>query len=312
MITLRTKPNKGDTAGCGVTYHVAGRPFHADRALVALAPLCQADPAPMLGWPEFADRPATDWRLTYRGEGRLAEEQRNVECRQGGTSFLLLVPDAGRLSITRDEQGRSWIEADLWADAPLSEEVILGPALSLALALQGIWCLHASAIVVDGAVIAFIGESGMGKSTLAAFLGAETQRGWRPAADDILPIGFTDDGLCAFPHFPQLKLSAAQQPWIGLPQALPVQAICLLASVQAEHATVDCDLLEPRSATLALIRHTVAARLFGGDLLAQHLAFCTEVAAQIPVYRLTFARQRDALPKIAATLTATLNTTPDK
>ena len=68
----------------------------------------------------------------------------------------------------------------------LEREVILGPALVLALALRGIWSLHASAAMFQDQTTVFLGESGQGKSTLAAYL--SNSPGWRLVADDILPV----------------------------------------------------------------------------------------------------------------------------
>ena len=59
---------------------------------------------------------------------------------------------------------------------------------------------------------------------------------------------------------------------------------------------------------LALVSHTVAARLFGKDLLAQHLAFCAQAAAQMPVRRLAYPRRFDTLPRVRDALAADLET----
>lgn len=50
--------------------------------------------------------------------------------------------------------------------------------------------LHASAVDLDGSVVAFVGASEVGKSTLAWEL---TKAGAAPVADDALPVRFTDD-----------------------------------------------------------------------------------------------------------------------
>ncbi len=56
---------------------------------------------------------------------------------------------------------------------------LLGPALALLLHQRKFLVLHASAVKIDGQAIAFVGEKGMGKSTMAAaFHGAATR--WWP------------------------------------------------------------------------------------------------------------------------------------
>ena len=47
---------------------------------------------------------------------------------------------------------------------------LLGPALALLLHQRRFLVLHASAVMIDGAAVAFVAEKGMGKSTLAAAL----------------------------------------------------------------------------------------------------------------------------------------------
>jgi hypothetical protein len=51
---------------------------------------------------------------------------------------------------------------------------------------------------------------------------------------------------------------------------------------------------------LALVRHTVAARLFDDEISEEHLGFCSEVAAAVPVARLEYPRQMSAMPLIAS------------
>ena len=60
---------------------------------------------------------------------------------------------------------------------------------------------------------------------------------------------------------------------------------------------VTAESLEGREAMLALARHTVAARLFGTELSARHLAFCAELATEAPIRRLHYVRESAALPR---------------
>jgi hypothetical protein len=64
--------------------------------------------------------------------------------------------------------------------------------------------------------------------------------------------------------------------------------------------------LNERDAAVALIRHTVAARLFEPDLLRQHTAFCAEAAGNTPVRLLGYPRKFTWLPGIADRLGADL------
>lgn len=70
-------------------------------------------------------------------------------------------------------------------------EYLLGPGLGLLLHQRGIFPIHASAVLVDGSVVAFAAPSGSGKSTIAARL---AQRGYRLVSDDILAVNWETEG----------------------------------------------------------------------------------------------------------------------
>jgi hypothetical protein len=69
-------------------------------------------------------------------------------------------------------------------------------ALSFALVKQGVEPLHASAIVHDGQAIALVGDSGSGKSTIAA---ARLREGDTLVTDDLLVLTRDRDRLMALP-----------------------------------------------------------------------------------------------------------------
>jgi hypothetical protein len=84
---------------------------------------------------------------------------------------------------------------------------LLGPALGVLLQQRGLLVLHASAVAIGERVVAFVGESGWGKSTTAAAL---ERRGHTVVADDVcaLHLRGSEDPL-VFPAIPRLKLDAA-------------------------------------------------------------------------------------------------------
>src|SRR5579864_4054354 len=80
----------------------------------------------------------------------------------------------------------------------------LGQVLSYCLLARGIEPLHATAIIVDDQAIAFLGDSGMGKSTLAAkFL----QRGYTLLTDDVLALEFSGKDVWVRPGIARVKLN---------------------------------------------------------------------------------------------------------
>ena len=69
--------------------------------------------------------------------------------------------------------------------------LILGAAMGVLLYQRGLTVLHASAVAIDGGVVAFLGEKGAGKSAIAAALYA---RGHRFITDDLLAVQYDQQG----------------------------------------------------------------------------------------------------------------------
>jgi hypothetical protein len=80
---------------------------------------------------------------------------------------------------------------------------LLSQVLSFSLLKQGIEPLHATAVVLNGEAIGFIGNCGYGKSSLgAAFL----RRGHRLLTDDLLVVKEYDHGFYGYQGPPRIKL----------------------------------------------------------------------------------------------------------
>lgn len=81
---------------------------------------------------------------------------------------------------------------------------LTGPVLSVLLHQRGCFVLHASAVEIGGAGVAFMGAKGFGKSTLAGYL---KTRGHRLLSDDIVPLTSAAGGeILTIPGFPRVKL----------------------------------------------------------------------------------------------------------
>ncbi|WP_369900580.1 aldolase [Bacillus manliponensis] len=81
---------------------------------------------------------------------------------------------------------------------------ILGTCMGALLMQRKILPLHGSAIAINGKAYAFIGNSGVGKSTLAsAFL----KKGYELISDDVIPVSVSERGIpFVTPSYPQQKL----------------------------------------------------------------------------------------------------------
>jgi hypothetical protein len=272
-------------------YRVAAHVLVADTTLPDMA-ACEVAPPEPWSPPPAAAVDAASAPLIYHDLALVARAYREVTCHASAAGYRLEVAGVGTFTVSADGSAVTQTEAAPEATEDVVVETALGPALILALALQGTYCLHAGAATYAGRAVAVAGESGRGKSTLAAFLGEQGGAGWRPLADDVLPFEHGAEGVDALPHFPQLKLPPDRQPALGQPERLPLAALYVLAEPADE---VALEPLSPRDAALALVRHTVASRLFAPELLARHLQFCGEVARRVKVRRVHYPRRWEAL-----------------
>lgn len=184
----------------------------------------------------------------------------------------------------------------------MTRELILGPGMGVLLHQRGFLVLHASAVALNGRAVIFMGESGWGKSSVAAALYAQ---GHGLVADDVVPVQVSDSPTVP-PAFPQLKLwpGIADHLRDGLPTAgfgpdagkyllraergfprtaLPLACVYVLDEGDA----VRVEPLRPREALLELLRHSYAARLLTATgTAASHLLQCGELVRRVPVFRL--------------------------
>lgn len=176
-------------------------------------------------------------------------------------------------------------------------ELITGPALIFLLNLRDLYCLHASAVTTKAGNVAFIGESGVGKSTLANRSGD----GWMPIADDILPVHVigepysNDAWVELLTDFPQLKRSKSFV-YKGKKSAMKLDWIIRISDEPTDKLRFRK--LPRLPAMLQLVRHTVAARLFDIDAIRQHAEFAKAVSLQVPVYEIKYPRDIDALDNL--------------
>jgi hypothetical protein len=115
---------------------------------------------------------------------------------------LLSVPDVGRYRI-RD--GREIIvDPDPRGSERHLRLYLLGSALGVALLQRGVLPLHANAMLIGGKAVAFMGASGAGKSTMAAWF---HDNGFSVLADDVCAVTFDASGRPeAWPGIPRLRL----------------------------------------------------------------------------------------------------------
>ncbi len=199
-------------------------------------------------------------------------------------------------------------------DAPLDLDDVLsflvGPVLGLALRRRGVLALHASAVVIDGLAVGFLGAGGAGKSTLAAALAA---RGHAVLTDDVLALRRDGARWSAHPGYPEIRLWESSEPLLfgtrgalrpysanwdkrTLPldargyafarEAVPLGALVLLEEAAADTPTTVVRRGEGAEAIVSLVGNTYVGYLLDADERRTEMRALAELVEAVPIGRL--------------------------
>lgn len=115
---------------------------------------------------------------------------------------LLNVPQAGRFLISNGND--ILVEPDPEGSERNLRLYLLGSAFGALLHQRSLLPLHANAMEMNGKAVAFLGHSGAGKSTMAAWF---NDRGYNVLSDDVCVVSSRGDApLLAYPGIPRLRL----------------------------------------------------------------------------------------------------------
>jgi hypothetical protein len=232
---------------------------------------------------------------------------------------MLTIPQVARYCVRR---GRDVIvEPGPAADPSLVRLFILGSVMGLICHQRGMLALHASAIARGDEAVAFVGEQGQGKSTLAAHCLAHPAV--RLVADDILVISFDADGQpFAHPGMPAVKLwrdtlqvlgrsaDGLTADWLRAEKfLLPVAQHLAAAPMRLSRVYVLADDTDAGDGSIhslpgAAAAATIVANTYrieyidGPEQRLAHFAASSRLAERVAVHRL--ARRR-SLPRVGST-----------
>ncbi|MGB8699344.1 MAG: hypothetical protein WCD18_08015 [Thermosynechococcaceae cyanobacterium] len=182
--------------------------------------------------------------------------------------------------------------------------------------------LHASAIALHDQVVCFLGNSGDGKSSMAAALIAQ---GHQIVSDDVVPLIVETDAVKVVPAYPQIKMGPAIATALGYdldqliflhprlgeyayrsetdfdPSPLRLTRIYILNDSEA----LSVEPLTLQSAMLELIRHTYGLQPLAAAIdRKRHFRQCTELLQQVSVCRLNRPRSIPLLPEVVRLIEA--------
>jgi hypothetical protein len=237
----------------------------------------------------------------------------------------------GLFEFLVDGDGRRIWFGSLGANSLESLQVyLLGRALSFALVKQGFEPIHSTAVVVDGGALAFLGESGFGKSSLAAgFVG----EGYSLLTDDLLLVSQRSGRPEAQPGPPRIKLF----PWVarrclgltgeGVPmnngseklvlplaehhhqsRPVPLRSVYVLSGPREvfRKQRIQTTTFSQREAFVELIRHTFNHVVTDPRRLQRLFSESLQLASRVPVKRISYPRDLALLPEVRQRILADL------
>ena len=204
-------------------------------------------------------------------------------------------------------------------DAATIEHLYINQLIPLALSRQGQPTFHASVVCVPGGVVAFLGKTGMGKSTLAASFALDNSPF---LSDDALLVEEESGGWIVRPSHPSVRLWEDSVNALideSNPQALPVSysnksrllAGKALAYSDESQRLVGAYLLESHDASgisicnlaglarhMAWVNNSFLLDIEDPDLLKLHFDWTHRISDVVPTFALDYPRDYGILPDV--------------
>jgi hypothetical protein len=226
----------------------------------------------------------------------------------------------GLVFETRPDRIKVWVREDVEDD--LIRTYLSGYIIGVCLRQRGMLVLHAACVARGDKAIAFVGQSGWGKSTLAAHFVAQ---GFDLLGDDltaiVIPKGESPDEPTVYPGLAHIRLyadtgAALMSDFESLPRLhsysqkrvgyappesdRPRPLVKIYALEGAFGPSVAVEQLAPGEAFVHLAAHTRALHEFGPEMLRRHLDQCTRLLRLVPMARLHRRRSLEALDEVVS------------
>ncbi|MBE0621758.1 MAG: hypothetical protein IH605_14285 [Burkholderiales bacterium] len=229
--------------------------------------------------------------------------------------YLLRFPDLADFQVSSDGLSATCSPAPDVTDAT-SHHLYLNQVLPLMLSKQGKLVFHASAVEFADGAVAFAGESGRGKSTLAASFAAS---GFRFLTDDGLVLEACANGYQALPGYPSIRLwddsesallphGAETAPALAFtskarflagkhlafcPQPQPLRRVYFLGNGSASE--ISFRRIHAAEALVEWVKHSFLLDIEEKRLLASHFDEVAKLANQPICYHLDYPRRFENL-----------------
>jgi len=264
------------------------------------------------------------------GRSPVAEDGGGSVREHSGKYSVIRIDGIADFEVIRGRQIQVWPAAR--AMHKDIEIFLFGPVWATLCHQRGILPLHASAIVNGGGITAFVGHSGVGKSTIAAQLNSVD---YELVTDDILPVSFNRSSLPgAWPYLRRLKLRSDSIIELALTPTEPVGETLdkekffvrpksagddkwsrierlYVLEVNQTSSRVSIDRISGAEAVRALVEQTYHFEFIhkSGSYRA-HLANCIQLASKVATYRVRRARSFGGGIELRSVISAHLKNAP--
>jgi hypothetical protein len=258
--------------------------------------------------------PFNEWRLPG---GRLWSQFYRTE-----SGYLLWFPNLAAFEVSADGI-RVQAYPLAGADEGTVQHLYLNQVLPLMLSKQGRQVFHGSAVALEPGAVVFVGESGRGKSTLAASF---AMHGIGFLTDDGLVLRPSDNGYLVEPSHPSIRLwddSGEALVEIGANITPPVTYTSKTRFLAGDHLrfcnrprplhriyflgddsseNISFARMRPAEAMIELLKHSFLLDPEGQTRLTSHFEQIARLA-QLPIsYRLDFPRRYEAIDQVRAAI----------
>ena len=256
-------------------------------------------------------------------EWRFSQEKVWLYFGKQENSYLLRFPDLADFHVSGT--GKS-VQCYPVAEVPFEtlRHLFLDQVFPLALSRRGKLVLHASSVMTETGAISFVGETGAGKSTLAASFAKE---GFSFITDDCLLLEESQGQVMAFPGYPGLRLwhDIVSCLFDGGPEncdvahytdkkridlaggslhfqndSVPLRKIYFLNSYEpsGNDRPIKITPISPKDSFLELVRHAYKLDIDDREMLVTEFA-CLGRVVELPIfYRLSYPHDLSYFPAV--------------
>ena len=239
-------------------------------------------------------------------------------CHRVPAGYVMRFPGFADCEITRDA-GAVVCHPVAETGQQTLEHLYRNQVLPMVLGRQGALTFHGCAVEINSRAAVFMGQSGLGKSTLALSFATN---GFRFLADDGLVIDDAGDEVNVVPGHPSIRLWHDSKDALAPRDADEAAGLTYTSKcrINAGRSIVFCDQprqlsavyfledeavedvqlerIKPADALIRWVQHSFLLDVEDSDLVATHFERITKLATNIPCYRLDLPRRYEQLPNV--------------